>query len=341
MERNYWLAISYLLASKPQALGKLKEKGPEEILKDFGKQEIETAISTGLSEIKSSNIEFVCQDDERYPKKLFDLECPPTALFVFGGLPETQDLVAMVGTRKASPHGIGIARNMAFEFSKTGIVVVSGMADGIDSASHWGALDTDKPTIAILGCGINQARSATQRELKKRISVKGAIVSEFPPNFPGDRWTFPWRNRIIAALSKACLVIEAPKSSGALITARDALDLGRYVLACPGLPGMQNFEGCNKLIKDGALLVDSPSDVLSLYGKTTLYTDESLSETEKAILLACAVPCRIDEICDKTDLNAEALLGIITVLDIKGLVIKLPNGFYASRSFSDTKTGKN
>ncbi|NMD14944.1 MAG: DNA-protecting protein DprA, partial [Caldisericales bacterium] len=108
----------------------MKEKGPEEILKDFGKQEIETAISTGLSEIKSSGIEFVCQDNERYPKKLFDLECPPAALFVFGTLPESQDLVAMVGTRKASPHGIGIARNMAFEFSKTGIVVVSGMADG-------------------------------------------------------------------------------------------------------------------------------------------------------------------------------------------------------------------
>jgi len=101
VERNYWLAISYLLASKPQALGKLKEKGPEEILKDFGKQEIETAISTGLSEIKSSGIEFVCQDNERYPKKLFDLECPPAALFVFGTLPESQDLVAMVGTRKA------------------------------------------------------------------------------------------------------------------------------------------------------------------------------------------------------------------------------------------------
>jgi DNA processing protein len=206
--------------------------------------------------------------DPTYPEALRTLALPPPAVHLAGELDAfALPAVAIVGSRQASPYGVEVATWLATELSRSGLVVVSGFARGIDAAAHRGALRAEGGrTIAVLGCGLARDYPPGQRALAAAIRERGALLSEFPCDAPPERRNFPVRNRIIAALAGATIVVEAAPRSGSLITARLALDLGREVLAVPGRVTDELALGTNELLRDGATPVTHPADVLEALG---------------------------------------------------------------------------
>lgn len=203
----------------------------------------------------------------RFPALLAEILNPPHTLWVVGDLAVCdKPMVAVVGARAASADGKAVAWTLGGDLARAGVVVVSGLARGIDAAAHEGALDAGGTTVAVLGTGVDVVYPAEHRALAARIAAHGALVSEFPPGTAPRPPHFPLRNRIIAGLSRAVVVVEAGARSGALITAREALDQGRDVMAVPGrVPGGRSA-GCHALIRDGAKLVESAVDILQELG---------------------------------------------------------------------------
>jgi DNA processing protein len=177
---------------------------------------------------------------------------------------EGPDAVTIIGSRHPSAYGLRVAGELAFELASAGVVVVSGMAIGIDSAAHRGALEAGRPTVAVLGCGPDVVYPRRERELHRRIAAEGALVSEYEPGTPAAPHQFPERNRIMAALGGAVVVVEATDPSGSLITADEGIRLGRAVGAVPGPVGIAASRGTNRLIKDGGELIRDARDVLDL-----------------------------------------------------------------------------
>jgi DNA processing protein len=211
----------------------------------------------------------LCRCDARYPTGLRELSDAPAVLHVHRDAERfvrcaAGDAVAIVGARRASPYGLEQARGLARGLAAAGVTVVSGMALGIDAAAHVGALDASGLTVAVLAGGPERAYPASKRRLHARIVARGVVVSELPPGAQARRWGFPARNRIIAALARATVVVEASERSGSLITAGLAADLGREVAAVPGLVTSPLSEGTHGLIADGARLVRDARDVLEL-----------------------------------------------------------------------------
>jgi DNA processing protein len=202
-------------------------------------------------------------DDERYPSALRAIFDPPALLYVRGTLPSGEAL-AVVGARQASLPGLRLTRDICREIAARGIVIVSGLARGIDSAAHQGALEADGATVAVLGCGIDRIYPPENSRLLLNILDSGAIVSEYPPGTPPLAGHFPGRNRIISGLSRGVLVVEAAARSGSLITADFALDQGREVFAIPGPVRSAGSQGVNRLLKDGACLVTESADILQV-----------------------------------------------------------------------------
>ena len=219
-----------------------------------------------------AGLETICRCDPSYPVRLRALESPPAVLYVAGGLERFlrlagEDPVALVGARRASPYGLEIARSLGRGLGGAGITVLSGMALGIDSAAHAGALSGGAPTVAVLPGAADHPYPATKRGLYREICSGGAAVSELPPGAAVWRWTFPARNRIVAALAAMTIVIEAGERSGALLTAGYARSLGRPVGAVPGRITSALSVGPNGLLAAGAHVVRGPQDVLDqLFG---------------------------------------------------------------------------
>jgi DNA processing protein len=205
----------------------------------------------------------VTLEDASYPLRLAEIYDPPLLLFVRGRMLEAeQPCVAIVGTRRATPYGVRMAEKFGRELAARGITVVSGMANGVDTAAHRGALEAGGNTIAVLGCGVDVVYPQQNADLMKEIIAKGSVVSQFPMGTTPSPGHFPYRNRIISGMSLGTLVIEAPLSSGALITARQAAEQGREVFAVPGQIGVINSQGPHLLIREGAKLVESVEDIL-------------------------------------------------------------------------------
>ena len=229
-------------------------------------------LSAVRSSLASARLESICRCDPAYPPALRDLPAPPAVLHVAGGLPRLLalmdgDAVAIVGSRRATPYGLEVARALARGLSVSGVVVVSGMALGIDSAAHAGALEAGAPTVAVLPHSPERPYPAGQRPLHRRILAGGAAVSEFCPDTSVRRWMFLARNRIIAALAAMTVVVEAGEYSGALVTARVAGELGRPLGAVPGQITTPQAAGPNRLLAAGAGVVRGPQDVLDdLFG---------------------------------------------------------------------------
>ncbi|HYB95363.1 MAG TPA: DNA-processing protein DprA [Vicinamibacterales bacterium] len=202
-----------------------------------------------------------------YPQLLAQIADPPACLWTRGDQSAWSEIcVAVIGARNASNEGLIAAREIAADLARAGVVVVSGLARGIDSAAHRGALDGGGRTIAVLGTGIDRVYPAEHDRLTEEIAARGLLVTEFAPGSPPDEWHFPRRNRIISGLSKAVVVVEAREKSGSLITARLAADQGREVMAVPGtIVGGRN-RGGNALLRDGAKLVESAVDILQELG---------------------------------------------------------------------------
>lgn len=280
-----------------------------------------------------------------YPHQLLDLELPPPVLYVLGRLPDKPGL-SIVGSRRADPYGIEVAEKFAGELAATGLAVISGLALGIDSAAHQGALAVDGRTLAILGCGIDIDYPRSNRKLRARMVESGAIVSEFPIGTAPEPYHFPIRNRIIAALGCGTLVVRGTPRSGSLITAGCALTLGRLVWAIPGNIFDPRSMGPNSLIRDGAHPVQRVTELLETL--PTAVQRQLESATEAGIVPARSDLARVfhaipaGETADasallaRTNLPLDAVLSLLVELEIMGFLTRYPGPIWG-RSGSTLK----
>ena len=293
---------------------------------------------------QENDVSIVLRGSGGYPKMLADLCDAPPLLFVRGQFSSRDEMaVAIVGTRHATNYGLRQAERFAHGLARAGVTVISGLARGIDGAAHEGALNGGGRNIAVLGGGLGQLYPSEHEGLADAIAADGAVISEYGPQAKPRGGMFPQRNRLIAALSLATLVIEAPDRSGALITARLAGELNRDVLALPGAVTSRASRGCNQLIRDGATLVQTVDDVLEQLGPLgqSITTDEgkeirngaelTLNEVESRVLAAIQVEStRIDDVIASSELPAQRVLAVISVLEMRRLVRRL-SGQFVSR----------
>ena len=287
----------------------------------------------------------LCRCDARYPAPLHDLADAPAVLYLHGA-PErlaracAGGRVAIVGARRATPYGLEQARALGRGIAASGLTVVSGMALGVDAAAHVGALEADGLTIAVLACGPERAYPSSKRRLHARIAAAGAVVAELPPGTPARRWCFPARNRIIAALAQATVVVEAGKRSGSLITAGQAAELGREVAAVPGLVTAPLAAGTNALIADGARLVRGSRDVLELLfgaeAAAELAAEDDAAATRELAPDLLTLLEQIGGGCDTPAALAagpdelDAVLAGLAQLELRGLVRRGLGGRYTA-----------
>ncbi len=271
---------------------------------------------------------------EDYPEKLKQSYAPPLVLFYKGDISILREpTISIVGTRKPTSYGIKNAEVFSCFLSERGFIVVSGMANGIDAHVHGGALKGGK-TVGVLGSNLVDIYPARNRRLAKEISEKGCLISEFSPLTRTHPSNFPIRNRIIAALSLFTLVIEARERSGSLITAMLALESGRDVGAIPGNIDSENSKGTNRLIKNGAILINSPEDIIELpyYKEKIRFRENKVSLTKKEEDVLSVIPkdkfISLDEILEKTGLDFGELFNILLQLRFKNLIMEFTGKNY-------------
>ena len=298
-------------------------------------------------------VSIVTSQDPLYPSQLLSTYDYPAFLYVKGHLKEDDVNVAVVGSRTASTYGKFTTERLCRELVLRGITVISGLARGIDSAAHRGALSGKGRTIAVLGCGLDVVYPPENEKLFTEISLQGALISEFPFGTPPNAPNFPTRNRIISGISLGVVVVEASEKSGSLITARIALEQGREVFAVPGSIDSSGSRGTNKLIKQGAKLIENVEDILEeILPQVTiapklvkpdqrqkqpedhqkilnLSPDLVLKETEKTVWQVLSqIPVHIDQIITSTGLTAHEVLGILLNLELQGLIEQKPGKTY-------------
>ena len=243
---------------------------------------------------KNNDWQIITFEDDEYPKKLKNIYDPPAVLYVSGEMPDVDNMMTLgvVGTRKASPYALNCARVISKGIARCNGIIVSGGALGVDTASHEGALSANGKTIVVLGCGLACNYLSTNNDLRRKASMSGAVISEYPPDTPATKFTFPPRNRIISGLSDGVYVVEAGDRSGSLITASYATDQSRDLFATPASIFDEGFNGTNRLIEDGAIPVTSIKAIVSHY--TQRY--KTLDTTGLAIIRELLS----DEYADKT-----------------------------------------
>lgn len=234
-----------------------------ELAESISRWESQVDLSAELRKIGDLGLSVLTQEDPAYPPLLREIHSPPLVLYVWGKLiDKDRNAIGVVGSRQATPYGLDAAKKMSFQMAYAGFTVISGLARGIDTAAHEGALASKGRTIAVIGAGMAKLYPPENKGLAERIATQGAVVSEFPVDYPPDKQTFPQRNRIVAGWSSGLLVVEAPVRSGSLITAQQAADMGRTVYAVPGNIDRPTSAGCNRLIQQGAKLVMDGGDIL-------------------------------------------------------------------------------
>lgn len=280
--------------------------------------------------------------DPEYPERLTHLHDPPAGLWARGAIRLPADrMIGIVGTRRATEYGRRMAHDLAFDLATAGWAIVSGLAAGIDAAAHRGALAAGGTTIAVLGCGVDRVYPAANRGLYQAIGQGGLLLSEYPPEQAPRKFNFPERNRIIAALSSALVVVQAGERSGALITAGLALNLGREVLAVPGPADQSVSRGAHQLLRDGAAVAETALDVLrQLYGPAydggatvqgTLFdASGSLPDAARPAPAArlrealAGGPAPVDELSRVTGIEVSETLATLCRMEIGGKVRSLP-----------------
>ena len=264
-----------------------------------------------------------------YPRLLAEISDPPACIWIRGNRTLLSRLtVAVIGARAASHEGLIAAGEIAMDLARAGVVVVSGLARGVDSAAHQGALDGGGATIAVLGTGLDVVYPAENAALSERIATCGLLLTEFAPGSHPEDWHFPRRNRIISGLSKAVVVVEAREKSGSLITARLAADQGRDVMAVPGtIVGGRN-RGANALLRDGAKLVESAVDILQELGVESRLARRSPEGDSRQV-----VEFTVDEIAEQLKISAGEALARLLEWELAGEVQRIGSGrFVRSRS---------
>jgi DNA processing protein len=279
-----------------------------------------------------SGIRWLARSDSAFPASLNSIFDPPAGLFLRGsGGVEVLDrpAVAIVGARACSPYGQHVARTFGRELAAAGLLVVSGLARGVDGEAHRGALDAGGVTVAVLGCGIDRDYPAAHAELARRICADGLVVSEYAPGVEPAPWRFPARNRIVAGLTQATVVVEAREKSGALITADLALEEGREVFAVPGEITSALSAGVNALLRLGATAATSVDDVLESFGLAGAdRTAPPLSPPAEAVLARLGdAPASADELARAIHLDAGTVAGALAELDLHELLTE-SSGIY-------------
>ena len=385
LEYWIWLAQTSDLPEKEKVALVKQSQSPEDIYFARRKSQTEDDLSDArkiLEDCRHLEIQIVTFSDADYPFRLRHIPDPPMVLYYKGKLPDFQNdpAIGIVGTRKASTYGLQTARQLGYQIGKCGAVVVTGMAYGIDAMAASGTLMAGQCVVGVLGCGVDIVYPKSNKHLFCQMESFGCLISEFAPGTPPFRQNFPRRNRIISGLSDGVLVVEAPEGSGALITARRALEQGRDVFAVPGNIDQPGFAGSNQLLKEGATLAASGWDVLCEYqnrypdklhkeeipasfseekpldkvaqkvkipgdlsrlkeklekkpidkNPSTAYSDvnaiaQTLKGTDKAVVLALASgPLTLEALIAATGVASGKLLPSLTLLEIRGIVKRLP-----------------
>lgn len=297
-----WLATRPCLTERQQLAALCAFGGPEEIffgdpesyvnVEHMTKEGAESLADKDLSHARlilencvKNDIHICTFYDAAYPPQLKNIADPPMVLYYKGNLAglDSGPIIGVVGTRKASVYGLTTASRLGYQIARCGGILVSGIADGIDAKAMIGALTGGGITVGVLGCGVDVVYPAVNRSLYKDTEQKGCLISEFPPQTPPYKWNFPKRNRIISGLSNGVLVVEAPEKSGALITARQALEQGRDVFVVPGNIDVPTCYGSNALLREGAIAVSSGWDIMSEY--EALYPDKIRRRNEEILFV--------------------------------------------------------
>jgi DNA processing protein len=329
-----------------QTVDGIGELGAESIVRERRKLEPEAF----LAQHEAANPTFWIPTDAEYPRWLLEIPDPPPVLYYRGqvNLSENQGTtpaVAIVGTRSPSDYGRRWARRLSVALAQVGFTIVSGLAEGIDTEVHQSCLDVGGRTIAVLGTGVDVVYPSFNRKLSNQIAQQGLLISEFPAGTQPDRTHFPRRNRIIAGLSRATLVIEAPQKSGSLITARLANEYGREVYALPGTLDNQRAKGCLTLLSQGAQIILGESQLLEMLGTLPQLDEPSAQQLSllaaptpepvdlepalQQVLHAVALePVGFDAIVQNAGLATSAVLSALVQLELMGLVSQLPGMRY-------------
>jgi DNA processing protein len=287
-----------------------------------------------LKRARELDVRIITAESREYPARLRDTPDPPLFLYVKGTLKQ-DDGFAVVGTRRPTQYGLGVTRRIASDLAAAGLTIVSGLARGIDTEAHRGALQAKGRTIAVLGCGIDVVYPPENRGLMQAITRSGAVVTENPFGTQPEAGYFPARNRIISGLSRGTVIVEATADSGSLITAKYTLEQGRKLFAVPGNIGSPNSRGTHSLIKQGAILAEGSDDILKNLGLATAGRRREprplpvLNEEENAVA-RCVLedPKHIDMIMKESGLKAGMLSAVLVTLELKGMVKQLPGKYY-------------
>ncbi len=326
-----------ILGASRQELMRVEGVG-EQVVRNLAGWREAIDLDAELARIEKAGIRVVTRDDADYPPHLREIYDPPLVLYVRGAMSERDKFaIGMVGSRRTTLYGQEMARRLSYQLARAGVTVVSGLARGIDTAAHTGALQAKGRTVAVIGCGLDTVYPPENKKLAEQIVEKGgAVVSEFPFGVKPDRQNFPMRNRIISGWCMGVVVVEANWKSGALITAKQAYEQGREVFAVPGRADSPLSRGTNKLIKDGAKLTEDAEDILSEFGylfpkpNAEPASAIQLTALEQQVMKAIGeeeVP--VDEIIRATGLTSASVSATLLGLEMKRIVKQLPGRQYA------------
>ncbi|MHA3770172.1 DNA-processing protein DprA [Verrucomicrobiota bacterium sgz303538] len=322
-----------VLQAKAAELRVVDGVGPE-LAKGIASWEEHVDLTAELGRIREFGAEVITQASPEYPPNLREIHNPPILLYVWGKLlKQDHRAIGVVGSRKTSHYGLECAKKLSYQLAYAGLTVISGLARGIDTAAHQGALAAKGRTVAVIGSGLMDLYPPENQALAEKIVSSGAVVSEFPMTFPPSTQTFPYRNRIVAGWGTGTLVVEAGLNSGALITANQALEHGRLVYAVPGPIDRPTSAGSNRLIQQGAKLVTGAGDILDdlnmLFPEAPkprpVALPASLGSEETAILEAIGdAETAIDMIVSRSGLPIPKVSSTLLGLEMKRLVKQLP-----------------
>ncbi len=354
-KRLLWLSAAEVTASRVDALvaqygsavevwkAWRKSDGPtfvgkaQKILKAY---ETDDQLSLLIDRLEKNHVHLLFRDHEQYPALLDEIEDPPYLLYYAGSLQcLKQPCVAIVGTRTPSDYGRHMAYQLAKDLAAAGVTIISGLARGIDSAAHQGALDAGGCTVGIMGSGINKPYPSEHTPMLRRIaSQNGAVISEYPLDAPPMPFHFPYRNRIISGCSVASIFVEGRIKSGGMHTVSSALDQGREVFAVPGQTGYIGAEGPLAIMREGARVITCAEDVLEDLSLISIKARKkprqtpllSLTHEQRLIVKALRVqPMTIDDLSQKTGLKADQLITELSIMEIDGLIIREAGSSYA------------
>lgn len=286
-----------------------------------------------FNSLQGKDIRFITFDDDEYPENLRHISAPPLVLYLKGSMvPGDKLSIAIVGARKATAYGKMVAFSLARDLARHGVTVVSGLARGIDTSAHKGAIEGEGRTISVLGCGIDIVYPPENRLLKKKIEAQGATITEYPPGTPPLKHHFPMRNRIIAGMTLGTIVVEAGLKSGALITADSAMRSGREVFAVPGAVTSELSRGPHSLIKDGARLVEGIDDIVAELRLEPVRQKEKkipLSAEEEKIMQCVTTGAKpVSQIVEELEMGPEIVMAQLSLMELKGLIRKGPGNSY-------------